>query len=432
MRILPLILEKFHVANNSIKTLNDRGSANINSVIWLSCNPSAIYLSKMSSISNKKRPPKLQLVVQDSNQDESQIEKLEPVNNATSDVDGGDCKLDSTVRVNVGDRKDILISPDSLTVTQQLGHGQYGIVEKVLHQSTGHYFAVKRVALRPGDDNERTRLLMDVDILVKGTECKNIIKFYGALLWEGDLWILMELMDCSLDKFYRLAHRKVETPIYSDKRKQLETLEPCSHLGTGIELGNCDLCNPIPEKVLGRIAADIVNALSYLYSIKVIHRDVKPSNILINKVGIIKLCDFGISGYLVNSVARTYEAGCRPYMAPERIDPPRDRTGYDIKSDVWSFGITMLEIATGRYPYYRARDFFEQLKSICRGDAPKLNEGRFSPTFEDFINKCLKKDYQLRPKYDVLESHPFITTNNDQNIREFTEKVLSIELGTSQ
>lgn len=370
----------------------------------------------------KKRPPKLNPIIQVNSQAEPEI--VQPSFISTT---SNGSNLDSTVVVDIGDQNKILVSPDNLVVSQQLGRGQYGIVEKVCHGSSGHNFAVKRVPLRPGEDNERKQLLMDVDILVKSTDCKNIIKFYGALIWEGDLWILMELMDCSLDKFYRLAHGKTKTPVIgtSDFRKQFtQVLPPCSHTNTDVQIGECELCNPIPEKVLGRMAADIVNALSYLYSIKVIHRDIKPSNILINKLGIIKLCDFGISGYLVNSVAKTYEAGCRPYMAPERIDPPRDGTGYDIKSDVWSFGITMLEIATGRYPYQNARDFFEQLKRICTDEPPTLPAGRFSRRFEEFISQCLKKDYQSRPKYDALESHLFIQTNKNLDISYFTERFL--------
>lgn len=401
----------------------------------------------MSNPASKKRPPKfnfsnqsaiatggnrgnLSADLQDAITNVTQKQTATNVPGSTSDSHN----LDSSVRVSFDDHGDILISPNDLTVIRQLGRGQYGIVEEVQHKETSCCFAVKRVALRPGDDNERTRLLMDVDVLVKSTECKNIIKFFGALLWEGDLWILMELMDCSLYKFYRLAHKKADTPLTSvpDIKRQFKTTPPgpCPHISDTVALGNCDLCNPIPEKVLGRMAADIVNALNYLYSIKVIHRDIKPSNILINRVGIIKLCDFGISGYLVNSVARTYEAGCRPYMAPERIDPPRDRTGYDIKSDVWSFGITMLEVATGRYPYQNARDFFEQLKSICADEPPKLTRGRFTPTFEDFIGQCLRKDYNNRPKYGTIEMHPFISSNRNLDIRDFTEKVLSYEIKT--
>lgn len=371
----------------------------------------------------KKRPPKLTPIIQINNQ-------VEPSNlTINTSRNGNNCNLESTVVVDIGNEDKILVSPDSLIVSQQLGRGQYGIVEKVCHKSSGYHFAVKRVPLRPGEDNDRKRLLMDVDILVKSTDCKNIIKFYGALIWEGDLWILMELMDCSLDNFYRLAHHKIATPSISNSDfKRLLTkqvFQPCTHVGVdGVKLGECVLCNPIPETVLGRMAADIVNALSYLYSIKVIHRDIKPSNILINKHGIIKLCDFGISGYLVNSVAKTYEAGCRPYMAPERIDPPRDGTGYDIKSDVWSFGITMLEIATGRYPYQTAQGFFEQLKRICTDEPPTLPVGRFSNRFEDFISQCLKKDYQSRPKYDALEDHLFIQANKNLDISYFTQKFL--------
>lgn len=371
----------------------------------------------MSTEIKKKRPPKLKSVVSDASPNNEGTSLSSATSNQTN--------LDSKVEISVGDQTNILVSPDSLVVMQQLGRGQYGIVERVCHQASGCQFAVKRVPLKPGDDNERQRFLMDVDILVKGTKCQNIIKFYGALIWEGDLWILMELMDCSLDKFYKLAHRDVSSPkVIDTSRMQLTSSFQCNHLGPDIELGECEICNPIREKVLGRMAGDIVNALSYLYSIKVIHRDIKPSNILINREGVIKLCDFGISGYLVNSVARTYEAGCRPYMAPERIDPPKGRTGYDIKSDVWSFGITMLEIATGRYPYLHARDFFEQLKRICTDEPPKLPQGRFSPNFESFISQCLRKDYLTRPKYDALKIHPFIDANKAVDISSYTRKII--------
>lgn len=367
----------------------------------------------------RKRPPKLSPIITSGSP--NNYFGQSSLGSATSN--DSSCDLDSTTEVSVGEQKNILITPDSLIVKQQLGRGQYGIVERVYHGQLNCDFAVKRVPLRPSDEKEKNRLLKDVDIL-KATKCKNIIKFYGALIWEGDLWIIMELMDCSLDKFYKLAHYK-KSPTINNSAKV--TQPPCTHLReTETKIGECSLCNPISEKVLGRMASDINEALGYLYSIKVIHRDIKPSNILINKIGIIKLCDFGISGYLVNSVAQTFEAGCRPYMAPERIDPPRDSSGYNIKSDVWSFGITMLEIATGQYPYQHALDFFRQVTSICVDPPPRLPVGRWSQDFEFFIENCLRKEHHTRPKYDALKSFPFIANNKEQDISKFTEQVISL------
>lgn len=80
--------------------------------------------------------------------------------------------------------------------------------------------------------------------------------------------------------------------------------------------------------------------------------------------GQVKLCDFGISGQLVDSLAKTIDAGCKPYMAPERIDPAKNKQGYDVKSDVWSLGITMIEVATGQFPYDTWRNPFQQLKQV--------------------------------------------------------------------
>lgn len=153
-------------------------------------------------------------------------------------------------------------------------------------------------------------------------DCQYIVQFYGAIFKEGDCWISMEIMSTSLDKFYKYVYER-----------QMQR---------------------IPENILGQITVATVHALNYLKEkLKIIHRDVKPSNILLHEGGDIKLCDFGISGQLIDSIARTKDAGCRPYMAPERIDPEFSHKGYDVRSDVWSLGITLMEVATGRFPYPR-------------------------------------------------------------------------------
>lgn len=108
---------------------------------------------------------------------------------------------------------------------------------------------------------------MDLDISMRSSACPYTVHFYGALFREGDVWICMETMDTSLDKFY--------PKVFKNNRQ-------------------------MTEDILGKIAIAIVNALHYLHAqLKVIHRDVKPSNILINRLGEVKMCDFGISGKLI-------------------------------------------------------------------------------------------------------------------------------------
>ncbi|XP_074602136.1 dual specificity mitogen-activated protein kinase kinase lic isoform X2 [Brevipalpus obovatus] len=300
-------------------------------------------------------------------------------------------RLNRTTTATINDQT-IVIDPLEVEVLQTLGKGAYGVVNLVRHSSDkGSFeFAVKRT----GVNQAQERFLMDMDVLVKSVNCPQIVKFYGALFWESELWLFMEVMDASLDKFYQLAHQRV---------------------------------NAIPECVLGKIASSAIKALNHLHANKVIHRDVKPSNILINRQGEVKLCDFGIAGPLINSVAKTVEVGCKPYMSPERINPSTSKQGYDIRSDVWSLGITMLEIATGQFPYQMSGGrevFFILLQKVCNDDPPKLPPGIFSHDFEDFIGQCLQKDFQSRPNYITLLQHPFIISYQDVDISEFARQIL--------
>ena len=174
---------------------------------------------------------------------------------------------------------------DDLKDLGEIGRGAYGTVNKMIHKQSGTVMAVKRLRSTI-DVKEQKQLVMDLDVIMKispkGTLC--LVQFFGALFKEGDCWMCMELMDMSVDKFYKF--------IYDTKKSR------------------------IPESILGKITVAMLTALNYLKEeLQIIHRDVKPSNILLNRQGHIKLCDFGIAGKLVDSIARTKDAGCRPYMA---------------------------------------------------------------------------------------------------------------------
>ncbi|XP_044759861.1 dual specificity mitogen-activated protein kinase kinase 6 [Coccinella septempunctata] len=302
--------------------------------------------------------------------------------------------LDTRTTITIGD-KTFDVEADDLEKICDLGRGAYGIVEKMRHIPSGTIMAVKRITATV-NSQEQKRLLTDLDVSMRTSDCLYTVQFFGALFREGDVWICMEVMDTSLDKFY--------AKVYKHGRR-------------------------IPEDMLGKITYAVVSALHYLHShLKVIHRDVKPSNILINRQGDVKMCDFGISGYLVDSVAKTIDAGCKPYMAPERIDPQGDPSKYDIRSDVWSLGISLIELSTGQFPYPKWGTPFEQLKQVVKDDPPRLPAGEFSTEFEDFISKCLQKKYVDRWNYSQLLQHPFIVThrNKNTNISNFISEVLDL------
>ena len=158
--------------------------------------------------------------------------------------------------------------------------------------------------------------------------------------------------------------------------------------------------------ILGKIAEAILGGLTYLYTVhRIMHRDIKPSNILLNSKGQIKLIDFGVSSELVNSVADTF-VGTGTYMAPERIQG----SAYTVKSDVWSVGLTLMELAIGKFPFGSDNDggeddddagpqgILDLLQQIVMEPAPKLPKSdAFPPSLHDMIAKCLLKVPQQRP-----------------------------------
>ncbi|KAG2470906.1 MP2K7 kinase, partial [Polypterus senegalus] len=229
----------------------------------------------------------------------------------------------------------------------EIGSGTCGQVFKVRFKKTGHVIAVKQMR-RTGNKDENKRILMDLDVVLKSHDCPYIIQCYGAIVTNTDVFIAMELMGTCAEKL----------------KKRIQA--------------------PIPERILGKMTVAIVKALLYLKEKHgVIHRDVKPSNILIDAKGQIKLCDFGISGRLVDSKAKTRSAGCAAYMA--------------------------VELATGQFPYKNCKTDFEVLTKVLQEDPPLLPTSMgFSLDFQSFVKDCLTKDHRKRPKYLKLLEHNFI------------------------
>uniref|UniRef100_A0A6I8PAK9 Dual specificity mitogen-activated protein kinase kinase 7 n=1 Tax=Ornithorhynchus anatinus TaxID=9258 RepID=A0A6I8PAK9_ORNAN len=256
----------------------------------------------------------------------------------------------------------------------EIGSGTCGQVWKMRFKKTGHIIAVKQMR-RSGNKEENKRILMDLDVVLKSHDCPYIVQCFGTFITNTDVFIAMELMGTCAEKL----------------KKRIQ--------------------GPIPERILGKMTVAIVKALYYLKEKHgVIHRDVKPSNILLDERGQIKLCDFGISGRLVDSKAKTRSAGCAAYMAPERIDPPDPtKPDYDIRADVWSLGISLVELATGQFPYKNCKTDFEVLTKVLQEEPPLLpNNMGFSVDFQSFVKDCLTKDHRKRPKYNKLLEHNFI------------------------
>ncbi|XP_062843441.1 dual specificity mitogen-activated protein kinase kinase 2b [Trichomycterus rosablanca] len=304
-----------------------------------------------------------------------------------------------TQKAKVGELKD-----DDFQRICELGAGNGGVVNKVCHKPSGLIMARKMIHLEI-KQAIRNQIIRELQVL---HECNSpyIVGFYGAFYNDGEISVCMEHMDGgSLDQVLKEARR-------------------------------------IPEEILGKVSIAVLRGLAYLREKhQIMHRDVKPSNILVNSRGEIKLCDFGVSGQLIDSMANSF-VGTRSYMSPERLQG----THYSVQSDVWSMGLSLVELAIGRYPipspdakeleaifgrpiadgemqstsprprppgrpvsgHGPVMAIFELLEYIVNEPPPKLPQGVFTADFHDFVTKCLIKNPADRADLKMLMNHTFI------------------------
>lgn len=271
----------------------------------------------------------------------------------------------------------------------KLGEGSSGSVSKCTlatknsQNTPAPVFALKLITTDPNPDVHR-QILRELQYNMH-CDSPHIVKYYGTFLMEKEsmIGITMEYMGGkSLDAVYK-------------------------------RVGALDPTNRINERVMGKIAELVLRGLSYLHSQQIIHRDIKPANILLDWLGNVKLCDFGVSGEAVNSLATTF-VGTQYYMAPERIMGKP----YTATCDVWLLGLSLLEVALNRFPLGSPGESgslemgpIELLQIVLECEPQLVDEPEhgivWSAAFKSFIEYCLRKDSSMRALPRQMLDHPW-------------------------
>ena len=269
----------------------------------------------------------------------------------------------------------------------RIGRGQSGDVHRAVDRLTGDTVAVKLVDLEDAED-EVEDIQREIATLAQ-IDSPFVTKYLGSWLCEGStrLAIAMEYM-------------------------------------AGGSVADLVRDRPLPEEACAVVLRDLLMALAYLHGEGKIHRDVKAANVLLNAEGHVRLADFGVAGQMTHTVGgnkRKTFTGTPFWMAPEVIQQREE--GYDSKADVWSLGITAIEMATGSPPYSDMHPM-RVLFFIPKNPPPRL-DGDFSPAFKEFVAQCLQKESGRRPRARDLANARFIAEapeSRDALVRRVRER----------
>ncbi|XP_028811235.1 mitogen-activated protein kinase kinase kinase kinase 4-like isoform X13 [Denticeps clupeoides] len=273
-------------------------------------------------------------------------------------------------------------------LVEVVGNGTYGQVYKGRHVKTGQLAAIKVMDVTEDEEEE---IKLEINMLKKYSHHRNIATYYGAFIkksppgHDDQLWLVMEFCGA----------------------------------GSITDLVKNTKGNTLKEDWIAYISREILRGLAHLHAHHVIHRDIKGQNVLLTENAEVKLVDFGVSAQLDRTVGRRNTFIGTPYwMAPEVIacDENPDAT-YDYRSDLWSCGITAIEMAEGAPPLCDMHPM-RALFLIPRNPPPRLKSKKWSKKFFSFIESCLVKNYTQRPPTDQLLKHPFIRDQpNERQVR---------------
>ncbi|XP_072534290.1 STE20-like serine/threonine-protein kinase isoform X2 [Salminus brasiliensis] len=285
------------------------------------------------------------------------------------------------------------VNPEEVwEVVGELGDGAFGKVYRAQNKQTGVLAAAKVIDTKTEEELED--YMVEIDILAS-CDHQYIVKLLDAFYYESKLWILIEF---------------------------------CA--GGAVDAVMLELERPLTEPQIRVVCKQSLEALTYLHENKIIHRDLKAGNILFTSDGDVKLADFGVSAKNTKTLQRRDSFIGTPYwMAPEVVmcETSKDRP-YDYKADIWSLGITLIELAQIEPPNHEMNPMRVLLK-IAKSEPPTLMQpSRWSPEFSDFLRKALDKNVDQRWSTAQLLQHPFVSSVNDNKplrelIAEFKAEV---------
>lgn len=247
-----------------------------------------------------------------------------------------------------------------------IGRGSFGEVYKGRELATGQIVALKLVDLEKADD-EIEVIQREIKVMSQISN-PHVVKYHSSLMKGSTLWIVMEFMS-------------------GGSLKEL-----------------IDTVGPLPEEAIATIMKALCKGLDYVHKGRKLHRDIKAANILLSDQGDVKLADFGVAGQMTSTVRqRNTFVGSPFWMAPEVIQ----ESMYNEKADIWSLGITAIELANGLPPYATEHPY-RALFLIPKHDPPRLEAPHFSRSFKDFVSLCLRKNPSERPSAEQLLAHAFV------------------------